>query len=211
MRLAIKHSTDVSEVGVCHRIFIAEKNRFQNLNVYIILLISKRTKDKNNGWRRNTDWRTSKCSSLVSGSSYAPSVCVIIMGGTRIWENVNNKTLLMPNLPKQIFYKSSRLNLVYICAIGFVHHSDQSIHLILISVLILPACFLWVVVGLPDQKLMKWNASSEDVEYIHHAWVVHVAGFRDDNKVFRHLMLNFRMGDIVNKKIFTRWERWWWN
>ena len=56
---------------------------------------------------------------------------------------------------KIFFYKSSRLNLMYICAIGFVHHSDQSIHLILISVLILPACFLWVVVGLPDQKLMK--------------------------------------------------------
>ena len=83
----------------------------------------------------------------------------------------------MPNYasPKE------RLNLMYICAIGFVHHSDQAIHLILISVLLLPACFLWVTVD-------------------RHAWVVHVAGFRDDNKVFSHLMLNFRMGNMIDKK-----------
>ena len=74
--LSIKHLVDVGEVCVGLGIVIAETDWFQNS--------TKSTK-------LNTDWRTSKWSSLVSGSSYAPRVWVIIIGGTLICQRETSK------------------------------------------------------------------------------------------------------------------------
>ena len=93
--------------------------------------------------------------------------------------------------------------MVYICAVGFVHHSDEAVHFILIFVLLFPSCQLWVskpsdqsafsemCQGIPsDRSLFSEMCQVIIWRIAPHTWVVHVAGFRDNNKVLSHLMGN---------------------
>ena len=77
---------------------------------------------------------------------------VIIIGGTQICE----RTSLLENVQQkqQQQQQQDAAHLMYIWAIGFVHHSDQTVHFGHKIVLLLPAGFSWVVVH-PDQSFVE--------------------------------------------------------